>query len=68
MPRMINDKCNNCGECVKVCSENAITAGVIHQIDQERCTDCMACVAVCNQNAIVEYVEPTEPEMEEFEM
>jgi len=57
MPRAINDKCNNCGECVKVCPENAITAGVIHKIDPLKCTDCLRCVGVCVRKAIVEYEE-----------
>ena len=66
--RMINDKCNNCGECIKVCLESAITAGVIHKIDPLKCTDCMACVGVCVRDAIVEYIEPIEIPLDNSEI
>lgn len=58
--RTINDKCNNCGKCIKVCPEHCITASDIHRIDINKCTDCLECVSVCSQNAIVEYIEPIE--------
>jgi ferredoxin len=58
--RMINDKCNNCGNCIVECLSNAITPGDIYRIDKTKCIDCMACVKVCSQKAIVEYIEPIE--------
>lgn len=58
--RMINDKCNNCGDCIVECLSNAITPGDIYRIDITKCIDCMACVKVCSQKAIVEYIEPEE--------
>ena len=58
--RMINDKCNNCGNCIVECLSNAIITGDIYRIDKTKCIDCMACVKVCSQNAIVEYIEPEE--------
>ena len=60
--RAINDKCNNCADCVVECLSEAITAGDIYRIDPNKCIDCMACVEVCKQNAIVEYIEPIETE------
>lgn len=60
MPRMINDKCNNCGDCMLECLSGAISPGVIYKIDPEKCIDCMACVEVCARKAIVEYSEPIE--------
>jgi len=60
MPRMINDKCNLCGKCIKVCPLNCIEKGVIYKIDETVCNDCMACVEVCPQGAIVAYIEPIE--------
>ena len=66
--RTINDNCNNCGQCIEECPENAISSGVIHRIDREKCTDCMACVPACVRNAIVEYVEPVEEPVEETDL
>ena len=54
MPRHINDNCRNCGLCVPVCPENAITEGAIYRIDPEKCTDCGACVEVCAYDAITD--------------
>ena len=60
--RHINDKCNNCADCVVECLSGAIMPGDIYRIDPNKCIDCLACVEVCKQNAIEEYVEPIETE------
>lgn len=58
MPRAINDKCNNCSDCMLECLSGAIMPSDIYRIDPKKCIDCMACVEVCDQKAIVEYIEP----------
>lgn len=46
--------CTGCGECVKVCPQNAIAGGegLIHVIDNKLCDRCLACVAACPAGAI----------------
>ena len=51
----ITEECINCGACIDVCPEEAITEGdEISVIDPEKCTDCGSCVEVCPTDAIVE--------------
>ncbi len=50
----VNDECNGCMACIRVCNSNAIT-GVKkqkHVIDEVKCDRCGACYAVCNFEAI----------------
>ncbi len=50
------DKCINCGLCVKVCRENAITLedGKI-TVDQDKCTYCGRCAKGCPTDAYEEF-------------
>jgi len=45
----INEKCNQCGECVEVCPSNAI---VDFKVIEELCIKCGGCDEVCKQNAV----------------
>lgn len=44
-------KCKECGECLKVCPENAISMDKGHKIDRGKCTLCMRCVEACKNGA-----------------
>jgi ferredoxin len=50
----VNDDCNGCMACLKVCAVDAITGEKKkkHVIDEVKCDRCGACFAVCNLNAI----------------
>jgi pyruvate formate lyase activating enzyme len=45
-------KCTECGECIKVCPDNAISMDKEHKIDRQKCTLCMRCVEACKNKAI----------------
>ncbi len=51
---IVNDKCNGCMACIRVCSSDAITGTrkKKHVIDEVKCNRCGACYAVCNFEAI----------------
>jgi NADH-quinone oxidoreductase subunit F len=51
----INEKCPNCGQCIKVCPELAITAKGKKQpveLNQEKCIKCGSCLDVCKLSAV----------------
>jgi len=73
----IRGACVGCGECVKVCPQNALSLGKPEKgrkgrraaIDKTRCIGCYECVTVCRQGAIGvdaagEYADFTERMME----
>lgn len=46
--------CDQCGECIPVCSEMAINrndAGVV-LIDKKRCVGCLICVGFCSKGSM----------------
>jgi glycyl-radical enzyme activating protein len=43
------DRCQHCGECIKVCPNNCIT---LDGIDRSLCTICGQCVEACNNSAL----------------
>ncbi len=54
---VISEKCNGCGECIKICPAQAIkempsTSKVRVEIDQMSCTGCGICVPKCPKEAI----------------
>jgi ferredoxin len=48
---IVNDECNSCGVCAKVCPSKNIALGEKVCFD-EHCEGCLACVHLCPQNAL----------------
>lgn len=46
------EKCIDCGECIKVCPEGAISKSNPYYIDRSLCTLCFDCVEVCPSKAM----------------
>tara|TARA_Y100000031_G_C8242947_1_gene396598 strand:+ start:707 stop:1660 length:954 start_codon:yes stop_codon:yes gene_type:complete len=46
------EKCIDCGECIKVCPEGAISNSNPYYIDRSLCTLCFECVEVCPSKAM----------------
>lgn len=53
-----DDKCTNCGKCVKVCPLNNIEIKNNKPVWNKNCTHCMACISYCPTGAI-EYGKKT---------
>ncbi len=47
------EKCTQCGACVRACPVSAISQNGNVVIDQEKCITCGECRAVCNFNAVI---------------
>jgi len=53
---VIRNNCNNCGKCLKVCPEEAVSFNDdVIQFNRDRCTACGECVAVCSPGALTIY-------------
>lgn len=55
--------CNQCGECIEVCSEKAISRnkfGVV-MIDKKKCVGCLMCVGFCPSLSMRTHEEQIEP-------
>ena len=46
-----NNKCINCGKCVRVCPVGAIDPSNIKTADKTKCISCMGCIAACPVHA-----------------
>jgi len=55
VPRILEERCNYCGECARFCQFNALfVAGETAMVFPELCHSCGGCVIVCPREAIVE--------------
>jgi pyruvate formate lyase activating enzyme len=54
---IIRNSCNNCGKCVMVCPEKAISFDddSVIQFNRDRCTACGECITVCAPGALTIY-------------
>lgn len=52
----IKSLCQHCGQCVKICPENAVNTDLFcpesEKIDRQKCTICGKCVSVCPSTAL----------------
>ena len=57
--RVIEEKCNGCGECAKFCTRDVWQPdGAIYRpINLKQCVECGACWNVCDEDAVV-FEEP----------
>ena len=51
LPKLKNDKCNNCKLCANACPTGALKLNPL-EIDLAKCTLCGACKNICTSNAI----------------
>lgn len=51
LPKLDNSKCNNCGECAKICPTGALNVNPL-SIDLGKCTLCGKCKRFCENHAI----------------
>ncbi|MDH5791215.1 MAG: ATP-binding protein [Candidatus Bathyarchaeota archaeon] len=55
VPRIIEDRCDYCGECARFCQYNALfVVGETAMVFPELCHSCGGCSIVCPRDAIVE--------------
>lgn len=52
LPRIDEEKCNKCFECLKICPGGAITQNNKNKLIQQKCIRCLGCYEVCKSNAI----------------
>jgi len=46
------NRCTNCGDCLSVCPQNALSLDGTLLLDRARCDDCGECVETCVYNAL----------------
>ncbi len=54
-PRQSDEACDNCGACVEICREDALTLredGRPPDISEDRCLGCGQCIAICPTGAM----------------
>jgi len=59
-PKINNNSCVKCGECVKICPPKALSIinGQYPTINKSQCIRCWCCMEVCPQNAITKTKRP----------
>ena len=51
-PDLLEEKCNLCGECVRLCPRNIISINGSLKIQSDKCIACYACVEGCPEEAL----------------
>ena len=55
VPKILEDRCDYCGECAKFCQFNALfVAGETAMVFPELCHSCGGCSIICSRDAIIE--------------
>lgn len=57
-PKVIDEKCTQCGVCLSVCPTGAISLESEIELDQKLCFFCCACLKSCPEGAIIIDAEP----------
>ncbi len=52
VPAFRKDRCTGCGDCVRICAANALTAGKPPKLDLAKCIRCYCCHEVCSSFAV----------------
>lgn len=54
LPRIDQDKCKSCGECVDVCPAEVLKVedGVTGVVNPADCLGCESCISVCPEEAV----------------
>jgi ferredoxin len=50
--RRVDERCNACGACARVCPTGTIQADDEYESDPGECTMCLECYAICPQDAV----------------
>ena len=64
MVQVSESVCDECGTCISVCGENALTLTDSLLVDQDTCISCGICVTVCPFGAL-SLSESKKPEIAE---
>ncbi len=57
-PKVIQEKCTQCGTCLSTCPTGAISLESEIVIDQNLCIFCCACIKICPEEAVLIDAEP----------
>jgi polyferredoxin len=65
--RQVNDRCNQCGACARVCPTGTIRADQEYRSDPAECTMCLECLKACPQDAVAFPTRLARPEWNDYD-
>ncbi len=65
--RRINERCNQCGACERVCPTGTIRAEKGYASDPAECTMCLECLRACPQDAVAFPARPARPQWNDYD-